>query len=419
MGFASAWLTSGTLFPELIEEAPHRNTGIIVVVPSFNEPGIIDFLGSLSACNPPACMCEVLMVVNAPQGCDNESLLANRQTISNIKEWQSRRKSFFRLYVIDLGQPSLKKWGVGLARKTGMDEALRRFDRISNPDGVIACLDADCTVSTNYFEALENELVNKKNRRACSVYFEHPLTGDKCTPDVRDPVVQYEIHLRYYNLALKYAGFPDVFHTVGSAIAVKAVAYTKAGGMNRRQAGEDFYFVQKLVPSGGYFSLNSATVYPSPRVSARVPFGTGPVIGRMIERGEKLFLTYNPAAFKDLKKFFSLCLDISIPGDRDLESVFHQFPESIKSFIGYEEWRLKIAEIIENTSGEQSYRKRFFLWFNMFRIVKFLNQAHTIFYSKIPAGMAAKEILNLSGIGFSGDTDLELLKFIRETERSS
>ena len=55
-------------------------------------------------------------------------------------------------------------------------------------------------------------------------------------------------------------------------MAVKALPYVKAGGMNRRQAGEDFYFIQKLVPSGGYFSLNSTTVYPSPRASDQGSF---------------------------------------------------------------------------------------------------------------------------------------------------
>ena len=46
---------------------------------------------------------------------------------------------------------SFKGWGVGLARKTGMDEAVRRFDIINNPEGVILSLDADCTVEHNYF----------------------------------------------------------------------------------------------------------------------------------------------------------------------------------------------------------------------------------------------------------------------------
>jgi len=42
--------------------------------------------------------------------------------------------------------------------------------------------------------------------------------------------------------------------------------------MNRKQAGEDFYFIQKLMPLGGYFALNSTAIYPSPRESSRVPF---------------------------------------------------------------------------------------------------------------------------------------------------
>ena len=41
MGFASAYLESRALFPEIIDEAPDKNTGIIVVVPAYNEPGIV------------------------------------------------------------------------------------------------------------------------------------------------------------------------------------------------------------------------------------------------------------------------------------------------------------------------------------------------------------------------------------------
>ena len=41
MGFASTWLEERALFPELINEAPDKQTGIIVVVPAYNEPGIV------------------------------------------------------------------------------------------------------------------------------------------------------------------------------------------------------------------------------------------------------------------------------------------------------------------------------------------------------------------------------------------
>ena len=118
------------------------------------------------------------------------------------------------------------------------------------------------------------------------------------------------MHLRYYYQGLAYSGFPYVFHTVGSAIAVKALSYVKAGGMNSRQAGEDFYFIQKLVPSGGYFNLNSTTVYPSPRASFRVPFGTGASIGKLTEDNSSILLTYNFLAFKELRTFFGMIENI-------------------------------------------------------------------------------------------------------------
>ena len=48
MGFDSSWLESGALFPVLIDEAPDSSTGIIVVVPAFDEPSILQLLDSLS-----------------------------------------------------------------------------------------------------------------------------------------------------------------------------------------------------------------------------------------------------------------------------------------------------------------------------------------------------------------------------------
>ena len=88
--------------------------------------------------------------------------------------------------------------------------------------------------------------------------------------------------------------FPYVFHTVGSAMAVKALPYVKAGGMNRKQAGEDFYFIQKLVPSGGYFNLNSTTVYPSPRISFRFHSGPELQFPNSVLDQSSILLTYNP-----------------------------------------------------------------------------------------------------------------------------
>ena len=47
MGFASAYLEKRAFFPEIIKEAPDNETGIIVVVPAYNEPGLARLLDSL------------------------------------------------------------------------------------------------------------------------------------------------------------------------------------------------------------------------------------------------------------------------------------------------------------------------------------------------------------------------------------
>src|SRR4029434_9989987 len=106
--------------------------------------------------------------------------------------------------------------------------------------------------------------------------------------EIYKAIAAYELHLRYYLQALRTAGFPHGYHTIGSSMAVRARTYMEQGGMNRRQAGEDFYFLHKLIPLGGFTELNSTTVYPLPRPSNRVPFGTGRAVSEwLIQTGNK------------------------------------------------------------------------------------------------------------------------------------
>lgn len=417
MGFASAYLEERVLFPELIKEAPSENTGIIVVVPSFDEPEISVMLDSLALCVEPACSVEVIIVVNAPSNASAESLLNNRKTISDIRLWQKGHPvCFLKLHTIDVTSAKIDGWGVGLARKTGMDEALRRFNSIDKPDGIILNLDADCKVESNYFTAVYGEMSGTTDRSACSIRFEHPISGSGFSEKICRSITFYELHLRYYYQGLAYAGFPYVHHTVGSAIAVKALQYVKAGGMNRRQAGEDFYFIQKLVPSGGYFNLNLTTVFPSPRVSLRVPFGTGVTISRMAEGKDEVMLSYNFEAFRELKALFSLTDKIFLCEQGDQEFDYSVLPPGIRQFIDKEEWILKIREIKINTTGLQSFRKRFFGWFNMFKIVKYLNSVHYSFFRKKPVNECAAELLLAIGRDLRSKDASELLRCYRQLE---
>jgi hypothetical protein len=418
MGFAARWLEEKALFPELFSEKPDDQTAIIVVVPACDEPGITTLLDSLAECEPPDCGVEILIIVNAPAGADAGYLLNNRTCIKNIKTWKEvNKKCFFRVFIFDAGQPAIKNWGVGLARKTGMDEALRRFSTIDRPEGIIASLDADCKTESNYFTSLRKGFKDKKNT-ACSIYFEHPLDGNDYPENIYRIITQYELHLRYYILGLKYSGFPYAFHTVGSSLAVRASHYIKAGGMNRRQAGEDFYFIQKLVALGGYFSLNTTTVFPSPRASVRVPFGTGVTVNRLMASKKEPFMTYNINALTSLRQLFSTAGTLFQADKQSVVKYYYSLSESIRSFIEYNEWITKISEINSNTAGPESFMKRFFGWFNMFKIVKYLNHVHTVMYEKQDVREAASAMLKLKGHKLEREDLYRLLVCYRSLEKN-
>jgi hypothetical protein len=398
MGFASHWLDERALFPEFIKEAPDENTGIIVVIPARNEPGILFLLDSLASCDEPDCRTEVIVVINSSAGDGQECLNTNRKSLIDIEQWKKLHpRGFFRVHAFDVMNTRFHKWGVGYARKTGMDEAVRRFNLIDRPDGVIVNLDADCLVATNYFTAISMEM-NSPARSACSIYFEHPLSGNAFPANNYLFISWYELHLRYFVQGMKYAGHPFAFYTVGSAVAVRARAYIRAGGMNRRQAGEDFYFIQKLIPAGGYFSLNSTVVYPSPRISLRVPFGTGATIAKLSEENSGQFPTYNQRAFEDLHEFFGRIERYFTMKPEKSEEEYNALPESLRLCLDKDEFIKKILELKSNTSGIASFRKRFFTWFNMFRIVKFMNAVHREIYSKVPVTVAAADLLKRLGV---------------------
>jgi hypothetical protein len=199
---------------------------------------------------------------------------------------------------------------------------------------------------------------------------------------------------------------------------VKALPYIKAGGMNRRQAGEDFYFIQKLVPSGGYFNLNSTTVYPSPRNSSRVPFGTGASIGKLEAGNSSTLLTYNPLAFKELRVFFELTESFFKSNQAELDELFGLIPQGMRLFLDKKEWIDKMTEVKSNTSGIQSFKKRFYGWFNMFKVVKYLNFVHLNFFEKKPVDISAIELLDLTGGSPAPKTPVDLLLYYRHLEKN-
>ena len=188
--------------------------------------------------------------------------------------------------------------------------------------------------------------------------------------------------MHYYKDALHFAGYPQAMITIGSAFAVTAEAYVKRGGMNRRQAGEDFYFLQNLAQLGTVGEINTTRVFPSARLSNRVPFGTGAAIQKWMKGTEDLTKTYNFKAFADLKTFFDAKEKLFKTDETGYLSLISGMPESIRQFLLHDNFWVELDDLNKNCSTLKSFQTRFFHKFNAFKVLRFMNFVHENFYEK-------------------------------------
>lgn len=365
----------------LIPSAPESGLGIIVVIPCYREPDVVQTLQSLKTCSLPLAKVEVIILINHSEIASNEIKDFNKDTKTNLDKWiDDNNTDGLRYYAV--GPVALKKkWaGAGLARKKGMDEAVRRFSLLEKPDGIVVSLDADTLVENNYLCAIEKHFSDYPKNIGATLAFEHQKK-DLDTKQEKG-IRLYENYLNYYKCALDFTGYPYSMFTIGSAFAVKALAYVKRGGMNRRQAGEDFYFLQNLVQMGTVGEITTTKVYPSARLSDRVPFGTGPILQKWMTGEEDLTQTYNFDAFVDLKKLFAFRDLFYKIEETEFISTLNQLPESISRFIQHDKFWEELADLNRNCSTLQSFQTRFYQKFNAFKILKYLNFSHENFYQK-------------------------------------
>ena len=418
MGFADAYLLRAGLRNELIAHRPHPGLEIIVTIPAYNESGLERCLDSLFQCDTSGIRAEVIVLVNAAADSPPWVIAQNKRTYRETLEWIADHPHPDIAFHVHMDHTfSRKEAGVGMARKILMDEAVRRFSSLERPEGLIASMDADSLVETNYLQAL-TKLFRQERPDGCAVYFEHPLSGPGFGEEVYRAIMQYELHQRYYLRAVRSTGYPHAFHTVGSCFAVNADVYCREGGMNRRKGGEDFYFIQKVARRGNFRECNTTRVIPSPRPSDRVPFGTGPLVKRLTEDPGKPLLTYDPRPFTMLREFFGeidvldptdsgqLCPDTADSDEQrhhSADAVIQRCDPVLVDFLSGQRFGEALEEIRKNTASPAAFRKRFWRWFHMFRILKFLHYAREHGYPDIPVRDAAAALLRETAPVRSGE----------------
>ena len=383
-----SYLQKHAFLDQLITTPPQSDLGIIVVIPAYNEPDLISSLHALHRCGKPNCSVEVIVVINDGENSPESVKQQNALTYQAAQMWCHQKSGiqikYHPIYIQNLPK---KHAGVGLARKIGMDEAVRRFEML-NRNGVITSFDADSTCAPNYFQEIHAHFDKHEKCDACSIHYEHPVNGGG-ERNRYVAIVLYELHLRYYINALKFAGFQQAVQTVGSAIAVKSKAYQQQGGMSKRKAGEDFYFIHKFTPLGTFKELKSTTVFPSPRVSDRVPFGTGKAVGEILNNAQ-IYDTYNPESFKILKTFIQL-----VPAfyNSKFSALSNQIPQQLMPFLEEQDFENTLLEIKTNSTDAASFEKRFYRWFNAFRVMKLLHFLRDHHYQNIGVGEAARWLI--------------------------
>jgi len=357
---------------------------MIIVIPCYKEPEITRTVQSLFDCERGDFPVEIIVLINSYLIDSGEVMAMNRESYSRMKDFASKNNtSSFFLTPILIEDLAGHQTGAGFPRKLGMDEAIRHFN--GNNSGIIVSLDGDCYVEKNYLTEIYRNFKEYKLNSA-TIEFHHPVEHLDVSDPMRIAASNYENYLRYYRFALEYCGYPYPYFTIGSAFAVTAETYLKVGGMGKQQSGEDFYFLQKVFPLGKTRFIDTTCVYPAARTSDRVPFGTGTSLQKMLTENQLSKYSYRVEAFRTLKVFFDKIDLFFKKTEKEIEECINDLPEYLLLFLKEDNFLSKIEEINQHTASLPNFRKRFFNYFNAFKILKYLNFVHPAYFEFADVG---------------------------------
>jgi len=396
-----------------------ENISQVVVIPAYAEREMLFSTLASIAQNPSSSLeySFILCVINNKDNSNPEAIKNNLQTIKYL-EALVKKKSLRKFntdqeiypLLLDLSDAKLKlgyinassrgyeipqnTGGVGMARKIGMDMALRLLKKSSAPRNLILSLDADTLVQNNYLSAINNYFTPRV--KTAIVAYEHQLPLDYVQ---QAAICCYEIFLRYWVLGLRYAKSPWAFHSIGSTIVTSTEAYLEVRGMNKREAGEDFYFLSKLAKSSKIGYIKETCVYPSARPSARVPFGTGKRIQRFLAgQSEEEYLLYDPRIFVILADWLHLVKNQFKCGDDEILIKTERIHPMLKFFLKDCDFTAVWSKIRRNAKDEKTLTRQFNDWFDGFKTLKLINYFTKGVYPQINMFEALDRILFMSGM---------------------
>lgn len=341
----------------------NRQARLTVVIPALAEyPQLFDTLSGLATAPWDTLeRTQVIIVVNHRDSAPEAWIANNRKTLNALDAYAGPLPVAW-VEAVPLGE----KEGVGTARKAGLDWAVSVLSQNNADTGGLVCLDADTTVDAAYLPSV-HAFFAVPNRWAAVLDYAHPIDAE--SPET-EAILRYEIWLRQHELGLAFAGSPYAFPTIGSAMACTVSAYVAVSGMNQRQAGEDFYFLQQLAKTGVVERVPGTTIIPSARASQRVPFGTGRHVSDYLEAPSNARAFYHPECYLILKSWLATVKVLDdAPADRLFEEARTIHP-ALAAFLEQQ----RFGEIWERLRKENKTPPRresaFHAWFDAFATIK-------------------------------------------------
>lgn len=394
--------------PWHIERCVRHDFAGAVVIPALAEVNSLFATLTSLAQNPPELLERflVLVVVNHREDAADADKADNFTLLRRLAAGDGVQ-SGLNLAWVDAASPGrelpAKGGGVGLARKIGFDLALPHLD-FTGPSPVLVSLDADTLVGGDYLAAILDHFRTTREGGAVLPFRHQPGANPAEAAAIR----RYELFLRHYILGLSLAGSPYAYHSIGSALACSASAYVKAGGMNRRNAGEDFYFLQQLAKTTGVAPLTGTTVFPSSRPSGRVPFGTGRAVSRLLAGDRQAVRFYPPAVFAILGGWLTLATENWKERGDVLLGQTRSLSAHLASFLAGHDF----SDIWDRLGRQHRQRETlisaFHGWFDGLRSLRLIHHLCLCEHPRIEAEQAISCLLGLAGLEPAVDPERQL-----------
>jgi len=359
--------TSPLQFRQAIEDRYEA----LVAIPCCNELETLpQTLKSLEV-SARQCDRQILVIVNVNQ----RGSVSKDENLATLK-WLEKRETSLPLAWLDHVSDDLtypEKFGVGLARHQACGVGLKFID---DEDPVIS-LDADSPVKANYFAAIFDYLAKHRKFQAGHVNFQHRHCAG---PAEKQAIKVYERHLKRHRQKLAEAGSPHAWYAIGSTIVCTKSAYIKAGGYScRRMAGEDFYLLQQLAKVGCKIEMmDEPMVFPSDRISDRVPFGTGKAVGDIVSSGQ--WPSYHDDCYRDLGQLLKI-VEANLNGCTS--TILENLPPTCRTWMEARKFADVWPRLKSNSRDEVMLLTRFHEWLDAFQTLKLIHYLSDHHYPRI------------------------------------